>query len=109
MNGSRTPAVSASVTAGTDRAAKSFETSSVSHAPTATGAGPGISVTATAANAGTSHDAPSASAAQAPAVATIATRMITGASCAAAAVSLRGRARNVMPNALTKHATASPA
>src|SRR3989442_3600268 len=40
-------------------------------------------------SAGTMLDAPSASAAHATAVATIATRIVTGASCAAAAASLR--------------------
>src|SRR5947199_9038970 len=103
------PPASARATAGMDRLANSPETSSVSQAPRVTGGGAGTSVAATTASAGTMLAAPSPSAAQATAVATIATRIVTGGSCAAAAASLRGSALDVIPNALTKPAAAMPA
>src|SRR5207244_7786593 len=62
----------------------------------------------TAPNTGTTSVGPSPRPTHAAASVTMATRIATGASTAEAAASLRGRARNVIPKALTKHAIARP-
>src|SRR5439155_599724 len=108
ISGSASAAPRAAAIASIESVPKPPETPSVSQSPTATGVRSPVSAPATETSAGTTSVAPRPSATQATASATIAVRITGGASCARAAASLRGSARNGIPNAFTKPAMARP-